>query len=164
MGGIHIDPTSEKMLGSTIQAAITESRHLSTKSQLVEYYKQEYGKSWRKHIQSDLAAITGMKEKNIARRFDPSRLNSQEKKNADQYKELGKKLPPVKVDRNISGKSANVDFYGKVYFSGKAYYKHIDVNLSSDQFQQMIEDQNYDAIMEEYGIDIGNIEEREATS
>ena len=41
----------------------------------------------------DLAALTGLKEKNLQRRFDPSRLNSKvSPKNAKEYEALGKHL------------------------------------------------------------------------
>jgi hypothetical protein len=74
--------------------AISTPIYMTTKAEIVDYYKDTQGKGWKQAIVKDLSAITGMKTKNLERRFDPSRLQNVEKRNAAQYAALGKQLPP----------------------------------------------------------------------
>lgn len=86
-------------LYSEVRAA---SQYRETKAEVVEYYRETYkgrGKeSWKQHLVSDLSRITGIKPKNLERRFDPSRISNPEKRNADQYRQLGEQLPPIAPD------------------------------------------------------------------
>jgi len=74
-----------------------------TKAEVVQHYQQTYGKSWRTHLQGDLSPFTTSKSgkpmtpKNLARRFDPSRLHNvpRTKKEKAQYEALGKTLKPT---------------------------------------------------------------------
>lgn len=96
----------------------------TSKEDAINYYKETYksrGKEgWKQHIVRDLAAQTGIKPKNLERRFDPSRINMPEKKNAGQYKELGAQLPMKKEPKDLAGKRAKVTFRGTVCIpSGK---------------------------------------------
>jgi hypothetical protein len=87
----------------------------TSKEELVAYYQKQYpgtGKGgWKQHLVADLAKQTGMKPKNLERRFDPSRLHSQEKRNAGQYKKLGEQLPPV--SRSPKGGSITITVKGQ---------------------------------------------------
>lgn len=74
--------------------------YMTTKHEIVEYYRDTYGetgkghgKPWKQAIVHELALITGMKPKSLEKRFE-KRLDSPEKKNASQYGALGKRLPP----------------------------------------------------------------------
>lgn len=94
-------------------------RHPQTKEEVVSAYQEEYrgrgSEGWRQHLISDLFGIiygekglspedTKKKRKNIARRFDPSRLNNAELKNSNQYKKLGEDLPLMMPESiSISG-------------------------------------------------------------
>lgn len=86
----------------TLQHAIDKAsvpQFLSTKSEIVSYYQDKYtgrgAAGWKQHLVKDLAAITGLKEKNLERRFDPSRLNKPAGKAAKDYAQLGKDIGPV---------------------------------------------------------------------
>lgn len=98
-------------------------KYRSTKAEIIQYYQQEYpsrGKEgWRKHLENDLGAFTGMKPKNLARRFDPSRRNNPEKRNTKQYEDFGKTLPPMPRDWPEGG--INVRFRGRIKISNKWY-------------------------------------------
>lgn len=76
---------------------ISTVRYLSTKAEIIDYYRDNHpkGKTWKQAITGALSEITGLKPKNLEKRFDPQRLNNVEKKNADQYKELGQKIGPI---------------------------------------------------------------------
>ena len=69
-----------------------------TKAEIVAWYQAHYtGKgaaSWKQRLVNDLAKITGMKTKNLERRFDPSRINNvpRRKLEQDQYKALGAQI------------------------------------------------------------------------
>ncbi len=73
-----------------------------TKADVVDYYQQTYtGRrqaGWKQSLIRDLLPYTPQTganpAKNLARRFDPSRLNNPEPRNAEQYQELGATLPP----------------------------------------------------------------------
>lgn len=73
-----------------------------TKADIVEYYQSKYtgrgAKGWKQHLIHDLLPYTPQTganpAKNLARRFDPSRLNNPEPRNAEQYQALGATLPP----------------------------------------------------------------------
>jgi hypothetical protein len=160
---IQTDDTSYGMLRDEIVRVTTEDRFLSTKSQIVEHYRGTYtgrgSDGWRQHLVNDLASLTGMKPKSLERRFDPSRLGNEEKKNTGQYEALGKQLPPVKVPKDIAGRGANVHFQGTLWFSAKAYYKDFGATLDPDELAEMIENNAFDAIIDAYGIDSLNVED-----
>jgi hypothetical protein len=73
-----------------------------TKADVVEYYQSKYtgrGQAgWKQSLIRDLLPYTPQTgknpAKNLARRFDPSRLNNPEPRNVEQYQELGATLPP----------------------------------------------------------------------
>lgn len=87
-------------LHTAVDAKFTSS-YMSSKQELVQHYQQTYLKGWKQQLVKDLAAQTGIKPKNLERRFDPSRLNAKTSaKNAAQYKALGEKFPPIKTLKN----------------------------------------------------------------
>jgi hypothetical protein len=72
----------------------------TTKDEVIQGYLEKYegrtGKGgWKQAIVHRLAEMTGLKPKNLERRFDPSRIDRPEARNAAQYEELGKELPPM---------------------------------------------------------------------
>lgn len=90
----------------------------TTKAGVVEAYQKKYQKlgkdGWKQNIVRDLAKLTGMKEKNLDRRFNPSRLNNVPRRKAEQqqYIELGKQFGPLPPRYGY-----HVKFYGWVRFS-----------------------------------------------
>lgn len=85
-----------------LEQVMAVSHQPQTKAEIIEYYRETYkgrGKEgWKQKLVNDLASITGIKPKNLERRFDPSRINNIEKRNASQYKQLGDTLPPIPPD------------------------------------------------------------------
>ncbi len=86
----------------TLQNAIDKAsvpQYLSTKGEIVSYYQDKYpgrgAAGWKQHLVQDLAAITGLKPKNLERRFDPSRLNKPAGKAAKDYAQLGQQIGPI---------------------------------------------------------------------
>ncbi len=81
-----------------------------TKAEIVDYFRTEYTgrgqKGWKQQLVNALSLVTGMKPKNLEKRFDPQRLNNPEKRNAAQYQELGAMLPtkPPENGYHIEGK------------------------------------------------------------
>lgn len=85
--------TPEENLTRQVEAA-SHPAYLKSKSEIVEYYRDTYGKGWKQKIVHDLSDITGLKPKNLERRFDPSRLNvvPRTAKAKAEYEALGKTL------------------------------------------------------------------------
>jgi hypothetical protein len=87
----------EDMLANVVRNA-SEPVFMNSKSQLVEYYKDQYGKNWTGHIASALAGTSDKKSKeykSAIRHFQGDRLAKEGKKSGGMWKSLGEKLPPV---------------------------------------------------------------------
>jgi hypothetical protein len=81
-----------------------------TKADVVEYYQEKYTgsgqKGWKQNLIHDLLGARDITRgsvgdveykrlaKNTARRFDPSRIENPEPRNAAEYESLGETLPP----------------------------------------------------------------------
>lgn len=106
------------LLDSMKEQISASNRMLGTKDELVDYFRAKYPSrgsgSWRKQIVGRLAQNTGMKAKNLERRFDPSRLNNvpRTKRERDQYKELGEQIGPVPPKNGYS-----VTWHGEIRIS-----------------------------------------------
>ncbi len=116
-----------------------------TKAEIVQRYQQDYGKSWRTHLQSDLSPFTTSKSgnpmtpKNLARRFDPSRLHNvpKTKKEKAQYEALGRTLKPT-PDTSKPPKyryppdGMTIGFIGQVKISRK--WKSQSFSIHADEY------------------------------
>jgi len=113
-----------------------------TKAQIVQYFQDRNpGASWRQPLQTQLGEFTGKKPKNLAKRFDPQRLNNPEPRNAAQYKEFGKTLDPQIVGYKRRRRGQRLRLHGRIYIkvSGdKARPRNIDITLSRDQSKDLI--------------------------
>ena len=97
--------------------------HAESKSEVVAYYQQKYpgkgergGLAWKQHLIADLQAQNpNLKAKSLAKRFEPSRINTLEKKNASQYAALGQTLEPIRKEPPPGG--ITVSFDGLVLIS-----------------------------------------------
>jgi hypothetical protein len=128
----------------------------SSKEELVSYYQKQYpgtGKGgWKQHLVADLANLTGMKPKSLERRFDPSRLHSQEKRNAGQYKQLGEQLPPV--SRSPKGGSITVTVKGQQDNQrGGMRDRRVTVTFTGQAARDFVNDPSFEAIWDKYGYD-----------
>jgi hypothetical protein len=163
-----MDDESNAKLHNEIEAKSTDNVYLSTKREIVNYYKAEYpGRgpdSWKRHLVRDMARLTGMKEKSLEKRFDPQRLNNEEKRNAKQYADLGRTLPPTKKDKDLRGKRAVVTIDTTIWISNKPYTRFFTRTLSEKRTQYLLEQGGVNAIFEEYGINPDSIEDMEINS
>lgn len=174
------------ILNEAIQAASFTWTPRSSKSDIVEYYKETYtgrgGKgqdpTWRQHLQRDLSAETGVKYNSIRRQFDPSRIGNAPRKgskNAKGFEELGKKLPMKKEPKDTAGKKARVEFKGEVCIpSGKGKRGQVKMDcrdrefsaaLSASQASEM-KHGSFDAIFDAWGLNpdiISSIEPTDIT-
>jgi hypothetical protein len=162
MSDIQVGEGGYEKLNDAIEAGSFESRAMNSKSELVNYYKQTHGKSWQKNLSEAIVPFTDQKGKNpahnVARRFNPDRINRQASKEAQaQYEALGKTLPEQEFPKNITGKKARVSFNGQVCIpSGKK--KTIDCRdrkftqeLSAKQTNEM-KHGNFNPIFDAWGL------------
>lgn len=158
--GIPMDAGSQQRFSDVVRADTTELRYMTTKSEIVEYYQQEYGSGWQRHLVRDITPFAAKsKEASLRKRFQPARVNREERKNAEQYRQLGRTLPPIEVPRKPTGRGVRVEFRGAIWFSAKSYQKHIVEELSENEYQEMIESQSLDILIDAYGIDPDSIDE-----
>lgn len=86
---------------SLLEQIYAVSPRRETKSEIIDYYRETYrgrGQTgWKQRLVNDLSGITGMKPKNLERRFDPSRIGNvpRTRREREQYEELGDMLPPM---------------------------------------------------------------------
>ena len=106
-------------LNDAIEKASVEEKHMTSKADIVAYYKATYpGKGtggWRDMIQRDMSLTTGTKYNSIRRQFDPSRINNAPVKgsaNAQGFENLGKQLPKQEYPKDTRGKKARVSWAG----------------------------------------------------
>lgn len=152
------DESRERLIEAIDNASFTE-RYAETKAEIIEIYRDKFGvKGWRQPLQRDLANLTGMKLKSIEKRFDPQRRDNPEKRNAAQYKALGRLLPPTKVPRNLRGKRAVVTIGCYVTISNSYGRREFTRTLTVGRTQELLETGGVDAIMEQYGLDPDTIE------
>jgi hypothetical protein len=111
------DDPQEQTLREQIEA-LQWPIHMTSKAQIVEYYRDMRGRRWKQDIVHDLAPIANKKSKNLEKRFDPQRLEHVEKRNAGQYRELGRQLPPIGLGHP---KAYRVEFSGMIRISEGCY-------------------------------------------
>lgn len=116
------------------------SKPPSTKIELIAHYQKHYaplGKkgSWKQRITGDLARITGLKQKNLEKRFDTQRINNPEMgKTARQYKMLGDMIGPQSPEHGY-----HVEFDGWLNFSNDCEKRKFSVDITGTWAQQVTE-------------------------
>ena len=93
--------------------------YLSSKGEIVEYYKETYGSRWESQAARDLAGgqTSGKDYKNARRNFEGGRAETNPRSSKDKAKwaALGRKLPPAKL---IPPKRVAITFRGSIKVSG----------------------------------------------
>lgn len=111
----------------------------TSKTEAVAYFQREFaarGKgSWKQQLVHQLADITGMKPKNLEKRFDPQRLHNPEPRNAGQYKELG-----IRIGWKPPKHGYHVHFDGWVLFSNVCEKRDFDVYITDEWSKQVASD------------------------
>lgn len=109
----------------------------TTKAEAIEAYQDLYKgrgqKGWKQHIVKRLSEITGMKPKNLEKRFDTQRRGNPETRNAEQYKTLGEELPPVYPENGM-----HVSGIIWVKYSEDCEERYPDYDLSAEEAKQFI--------------------------
>lgn len=146
----------DQLLGEKLIEKAIPTYH-TTKAEIVEYYQQRKDageiKSWRKALVHDLAAITGKKEKNLQRRFDPSRVKNPEKKNAAQYEALGLTLG-VKGYKAPPG-GFKVSWGASIWISKKAFDRSYSTNFTGEAAQALLDNPRWSTVLDAYFTDGG---------
>ena len=92
--------------------------YLTTKQQIVEWYRETYGQKWESQAAKDLSGQESGKEyKNARRNFEGGRAETNPKSPKDRAKwaALGRKLPPVGL---VPPPAIKITFRGSVKVSG----------------------------------------------
>lgn len=131
-------------------AALT--RTLTTKGDVIEYYQSRYpgrgADGWKQRLSHDLAGITGMKAKNVERRFDPSRISNVPRtaREKGQYVELGEQIGPVMPENGLL-----VDFAGEIKISSKCEYREFNsLFLDAEEAEELAATGDFHIILEKY--------------
>lgn len=158
---MHVGPGSYEKLTGALDRAGTETVYLGTKSEVIGYYKQEYGSHWGRELAKSIVETTGKgKVENIARRFRGTRTESAKVSpaTAAQYKAVGKTLPGTDVPRkDLAGKKAKVDFKGEIKISDDQRKRSFSTTLSGRQASALRRGE-IGAIFEAYGVNPGAVE------
>lgn len=147
-----------RILQEAIEKATTP-RYLSGKAEIVEHYRDTYGKGWKQTLVRDLSAVTGIKPKSLERRFDPSRLDVQPRtaKAKAEYQQLGQTLSPV--GRDLKGKGITLTFSGVQ--NGRE--RTITHTMSGARAQMFVNDPSWAGWWDDYGDGLGESFEDEGS-
>jgi hypothetical protein len=159
-------------LRNALQDASYESKHLTNRSEIVEYYRDTYGSGWKSKLVDALVDLTGSKRASVAREFQyDKRLGMERYKSGkitkatrEKYEKLGQKLPPVKVPKDLKGKSAKISIKALLWISAKSFPKDMDVTLGPETTARLLSNVEFDPIIDEYGIEPDNVEELDLLS
>lgn len=175
-GTIDLDSASERLLSEEVSeaalAAGVGNIPLQTKAQVVDYYRATFPeKKWRAQLTTDLIQANGLandkKTRNtISRTLQGTRLDSapRDKNVLDRFKQLGSTLPP----EFIPPAGARVKITAKLVFSGQKGKKNevrkkFEVLLDQEEAIELLNG-NIDVVIEEYGINPGDVESCEIES
>jgi hypothetical protein len=118
------------------QAEAASRPGFSGKFEAIQYYQQKYpsqGKGgWKQQLVGGLSTITGMKPKNLEKRFDPQRRANPEKRNAKQYQELALLLGLLKPPPG----GYHVHYEGGVQFSD-CEEREFDVDITGELAEEV---------------------------
>lgn len=169
---MHVEGDGYEQLNNAIQGGSFTYSPRTTKAEIIDYYRETYKgrgtEGWKQHIVKDLAAQTGIKSKNLERRFDPSRINNPEKRNVSQYKALGEKLPLKKEPKDLTGKRARITSVIWLTVSNDPpRRKELDAKntkLLSAKATNELKRGSFNPMIAAYGINPGDVESLEVES
>ncbi len=134
----------------TLIEAIEKGKpYLETRSEIIEYYRDQHGTDWKKYIVDDLQKLDpDRKRESIQREFQYDAAKGhyryegkQTYTSKDRYERLGRTLPR-------RSKTATVTFHGFMYFSkGKAVPANFTRTLDEEQTNAML-DGNFEPLFE----------------
>lgn len=109
------------------------------KAGAIEYYQQEYPRmgrgGWKQHLVQGLSEVTGLKPKNLEKRFDTQRRGNPERKNAKQYKALAQSLDVLVAPK----KGFHVHYEGGILFS-ECEWREFDVDITGALADEVVAD------------------------
>jgi hypothetical protein len=151
----------DDLLRNAIESA-TAPIYATQKSDIVEYYRENYGKNWTVQAALDLsgAAKGSTAYKSAQRHFQGSRLDAVPKTakaqaaQAERFKVLGEKLPPIGRQLKEGQTSITVTVKGtQPNNTAAGRQRTIEVTFSGNQATQFINDPQYASIWDEYGVE-----------
>lgn len=145
-----------------LDAAIGDATnvYMSTKSEIVDYFRTEHPKNWREEFTNAMQAITGQSRNTVSRQVQGNRADKAPKQKAviENYKKLGSELPPK--GRKLPPGGITVKVKGKFNPSpkrkakgGQEREREIDVTFTGSAGEMFINDPSLEAFFEEYGVD-----------
>ena len=114
-----------------------------SKAEIVEYYQQEHPRNWQASLVHDLHPFTNVKnEHNLARRFNPDRINNPGRKSEQsEYREFGLTLPPKLPE------GAGFHIEGTVWMKfsdGDCEEREVDETIVGDEAQALARMASFD--------------------
>lgn len=123
----------------------------TTKDEIVEAFQEDYGRRWRGPLVQELHIITGMKEHNLQRRFDPTRLHTAPKsaKVKAEYRQLGEKLPPKEYKAPPGG--YRIFFSGKILIAGEyCEWRTFSITITGEAADELAAQASWGTIFDAY--------------
>jgi hypothetical protein len=143
---------NNEALNAAVEAGSTPN-FMSNKTDIVEYYRDTYGKDWRKHYTSDTIRAEGLpntaKVRNtISRRVQGDRADKPARQGAtrESFEKLGQQLPPT--SRTPKSETITVTVTGKQENGTRD--RSISVTLSGSAAYDFVNNPSFDAIYDEY--------------
>lgn len=143
---------------------ISTPNYLKSKPEIVEYYRDTYGKDWRKQYTSDTIKAEGLantaKVRNtISRRVQGDRADKPAKRTStrESFEKLGQQLPPT--SRTPKQDTITITVRAKEDSHGREKDRTITVTMSGRQAYSFVNAPDYDDIWDEYGVDADTFDE-----
>jgi hypothetical protein len=140
------------MNDARLQAAVALASipvFMSSKSELMSYYHDHYGKHWKSQIASDLSGTPDKKSRayqSAIRNFQGDRL-AKEGRDKTRWQALGEKLPPM----SLKPKDNQITI--TIQGTQQGRNRIIKVTLSGPQAYAFVNHPNYSDVYEAYGVD-----------
>jgi hypothetical protein len=143
---------------------ISTPNYLKSKSDIVEHYRDTYGKDWRKQYTADTIKAEGLpntaKTRNtISRRVQGDRADKPAKQGSTKasFEKLGTALPPT--SRTPKQDTITISVRAKEDSHGRTKDRTITVTMSGTQAYDFVNAPDYDDIWDEYGVDADTFDE-----
>ncbi len=159
----------DDLLRSAIESA-TAPVYMTNKADIVEHYRETYGKNWTVQAALDLSGAPkgSTAYKSAQRHFQGSRLDAVPKTakaqaaQAERFKTLGEKLPPIGRTLQPGRDSITVTARG-TQDNGRqgGRERKIEVTFSGGQATQFINNPDFLSIWDEYDVDPGLFDDGE---
>ena len=141
---------------------VSTPNFLTTKAEIVDYYKDTYGSKWTGKAAAALSGTTDTKSREYRaaiRQFQGDRLNKEPRQAVvkQEYRQLGEKLPPT--GRTPKSNSITVTVQAtQSNGRGGSRQREIKATFTGDQAYTWVNDPNFQDIWDEYGFDFSEFD------